>query len=219
MKRRFAVLVLSASMFFGLVCGVRGVGGLILISDLDQANIGSYNFGSGHWFAVPFQTGSSPISVQQVNILMQQYQQVADEPFVDIYTDNGSLFPGVQVPGASFSPQLPLTSTMGVNAFTSSSAVTLQANTTYDLVVGTQILDGYWAWGLVNGPGAAGPGGQILADASELTQNWSRLNPPGTTFGFDLVGTVPEPSMVSLSAFFALGAFVLKKMMRIVPRP
>jgi hypothetical protein len=209
MKRTFALS--SASIFFGLVCAVRGLASGILVSDLNQSNTGSYNFGSGHWFAVPFQTGSSAISVQQVNLLMQQYQQVADKPFVDIYTDNGSLLPAVQVPGATFNPQPTLTSTMGVNAFNASSPVILQANTTYDLVVGTQTLDGFWAWGLVSGPGAAGPGGQILADATERTQGWATLNPPGTTFGFDLVGTtVPEPSMMSLLTV-AFGAFVLRK--------
>jgi hypothetical protein len=207
MKRVFVVL--SISMLFGLVCGVRGSGSVILISDLDQSNIGSYNFGSIILLAVPLQTGSSPISVQRIDLLMQQYQQVADEPFVDIYTDNGSFLPAVQVPGATFSPQLPLTSTMGINAFDPSSSVTLQANTTYDIVVGAPILDGYWAWGLVSGTGEVGPGGDILPHASEeRDQSWEPLV-SGTTFGFDLVGTVvPEPSTISL---FALGAFVLRK--------
>jgi hypothetical protein len=203
MKKAFAVLYILT--FFGLLCEVRGANGVTLISDLDQSDIGSYNFGSGHWLAVPFQTGSSPISVQQINLLMLQYQQVADEPFVDIYTDNGSLLPAVQVAGASFSPQLPLTTTMGMNAFDPSSPVTLQANTTYDIVVGTHVLDGYWAWGLVNGPGEVSPGGDILADASERTQSWNTLNYEDA-FGFDLVGTVvPEPPTILLCA---LGAFV-----------
>ncbi len=209
MKRIFAVL--SLSMFFGMVCDVRGVG-VVLVSDLDQANIGSFNFGSGTSIAVPFETGSSPISIQQINLEMLQYQQVADEPFAAIYTDNGSLLPGSLLPGATFNPQGTLTSTMGVNAFDPSAPITLQANTTYDLVVSARVLDGFWAWGLVNGAGSAGPGGQVLADASEFRDgSWDTLNPPGTVFGFNLVGTaVPEPSVMSL-ALVGLGVFVLKK--------
>jgi len=207
MKRVIAFL--SISTLFGLVCEVRGSGPGILISDLNQSNTGSYNFGSIISLAVPFQTGSSPISVQQIDLLMLQYQQVGDEPFVAIYTDTGSFLPAVQVPGATFSPQLPLTSSMGINAFDPAMAVTLQANTTYDLVVSAHVLDGYWAWGLVNGTGAAGPGGAILPHASEeRDQSWGALV-SGTTFGFDLTGTVvPEPSTMSL---FVVGAFVLRK--------
>jgi len=204
---KWVIAVLSISICFGLACEVRGVGGAILFSDLDQSNIGSYNYGSIILLGVPFQTGSSPISVQRIDLLMQQYQQVADEPFVEIYTDSGSFLPAIQVPGATFNPQLPLTSTMGINAFNPSSPVTLQANTTYDVVVGAPILDGYWAWGLVSGTGKAGPGGEILPHASEeRDQSWESLV-SGTTFGFDLVGTVvPEPSTISL---LALGVFVL----------
>jgi len=139
MKRIFAVL--SISMFFGMVCAVHGTG-IILMSDLNQANIGSYNFGSGTLIAVPFQTGNSAISVQQVNLEMLQYQQVADSPFAAIYTDNGSDLPGSQIPGAIFNPQGTLTSTMGPNAFDPSAPITLQANTTYDLVVSARVLDG-----------------------------------------------------------------------------
>ncbi len=210
MKRIFAAL--SLSTFFALVCDVRGTG-VILISDLGQANIGSYNFGSGTLIAVPFQTGSSAISVQQVNLEMLQYQQVADTPFAAIYTDNGFDLPGTQLPGATFNPQSTLTSTMSANAFAPLAPITLQANTTYDLVVSSSVLDGFWAWGLVNGAGSAGPGGQILADASELRDgSWTTLNPPGTVFGFSLVGTaVPEPSMASLFAISAIGVFVFRR--------
>ena len=204
MKRRFAVV--KASMFVSLICAVRVCGGSVLMSDLDEPNIGSYNFGAIVWLAVPFQTGSTPISVQSIDVLMQQYQQVADEPFVEIYTDTGSQ-PGNPILNGLFTPQLPLTSSMGLNVFNDTTAVTLAPNTTYDVVVSAHTLDGYWAWGLMQGTGEAGPGGQILPGTSELRQGWEPL--PSGTFGFDLVGTVvPEPSTILL---FALGVFAFSR--------
>jgi hypothetical protein len=99
---------------------------------------------------------------------------------------------------------------MGTNVFNPASAVTLAANTTYDVVVGTSTLDGYWAWGLTQGPGSAGIGGQILAGASEMNPSWQPL--PNNSYGFDLVGTVvPEPSAMWI---FALGGFAFSRKRR-----
>jgi hypothetical protein len=199
MKRRFAVI--NASMFLGLICAVRSFGNSVLMSDLDQPNIGSYNFGSSNSLAVPFQTSSSPVLVQSIDLLMQQYQQVADQPFVEIYTDTDS-HPGAPVLNALFTPTSPLTSSMGINVFNDKTPVTLAAETTYYVVVSAHTLDGYWAWGLMQGTGEAGPGGQILPGTTEfINQGWQAV--PNGTFGFDLVGTVvPEPSS---SLLFALG--------------
>lgn len=208
MKKWFALF--NVSMFFGLACAVRASGGTsVLMSDLNEPNIGSYNFGSIVWLAVPFQTGSSPISVQSVDLLMLQYQQVSDQPFVQIYTDAGNQ-PGTAVSGALFTPHSPLSSTMALNTFTDTTPVTLAANTSYDLVVSAHTLDGYWAWGLMGGTGQAGPGGQILSGTTELLQQgWQGV--PGGTFGFELDGTVvPEPSTVLLLALGGL-AFIRKR--------
>ena len=91
------------------------------MSDLDQPNIGSHNFGSAIWLAVPFQMGSSPISVQSIDLLLQRYQLVADEPFAEIYTVTGSQ-PGTPVANAMFTPPSPLTSGIGISVFNDATA-------------------------------------------------------------------------------------------------
>jgi hypothetical protein len=201
MKKRFAIVI--ASIFLSLICAVRCFGISVLMTDLDQSNIGSYNFGSIISLAVPFRTGGSPISVQSINLLMQQYQQVADEPFVEIYTATGSQ-PGTPVANAVFTPQLPLTSNMGNNVFNDTTPVILAADMTYDVVVSAHTLDGYWAWGLMQGTGETGPGGQIVPGTSEfINGGWQAV--PNGTFGFNLVGTVvPEPSSRLIFAFGVL---------------
>lgn len=104
---------------------------------------------------------------------------------------------------------------MGTNTFTDSTPVTLAANTAYDVVVSAHTLDGYWAWGLLDGTGSPGPDGQILPGTTELlSQGWQAV--PSGTFGFDLVGTpVPEPSAIlllaSASAAFAGFALIRKR--------
>jgi len=196
MKSWFAIV--NTSMFLSLICAVPGYGQTVLMSNLGEPNIGSYNFGAVNWAAVPFQTGSSPITVSSIDLLMLQYQPVADQPFVQIYTDAGSQ-PGTLVPGAQFTPQSPLTSgsSLHVVTFDNSTPVTLAPNTDYDVVVSAHTLDGYWAWGLQQGTGVAGPGGQILPGTVDLReQGWVSVS---GSFGFDLQGSVvPEPSTFML---------------------
>lgn len=73
---------LGASIFLGLIFAQRGFGDTVLMSNLGEPYLGSYNFGSVVLLAVPIETSNSPVSVQSIVLLMQQYQTVADQPYV-----------------------------------------------------------------------------------------------------------------------------------------